>query len=153
MILHWKTHFPIKTQQNYSTWVSWACLVLKFLLLLSTADQGWLMPPPPPPPLCTCLSFGLAKFGAHLTVDKEQISTQYSFSFWMNDQRSQLPGSLHQTWPTLIINDRGGQCPIFVAESSVMPSQTKPPVSSFLSIVHTTTEKKLFNKAFKLCLN
>ena len=50
-----------------------------------------------------------------------------SLSFWMNDLRSKLPGSLHQTWPTLIINDSGGQCPIFTAESSVMPGQTKPP--------------------------
>lgn len=52
---------------------------------------------------------------------------RHSPSFWMNDLRSQLPGSLHQTWPTLIINDSGGQCPIFKAESSVMPGQTKPP--------------------------
>lgn len=58
---------------------------------------------------------------------REQISSQYSRSFWMNDLRSQLPGSLHQTWPTLIINDSGAQCPIFMAESSVIPGQTKPP--------------------------
>lgn len=57
----------------------------------------------------------------------EQISNQHRPSFWMNDLRSRLPGSLHQTMPTLIINDSGGQCPIFKAESSVMPGQTKPP--------------------------
>ncbi len=65
--------------------------------------------------------------GAPVLLAKEQISTRRSPSFWMNDLRSQLPGSLHQTWPTLIINDSGGQCPIFTAESSVMPGQTKPP--------------------------
>lgn len=72
----------------------------------------------------------------------EQI---YSPSFWMNDLHSQLPGSLHQTWPTLITNGSGGQCPIFTADSSVMPA---PRVSSFSSIAHSkVTEKNthLFN--------
>lgn len=57
---------------------------------------------------------------------KEQIS-RFGCSFWMNDLPSWLPGSLHQTWPTLVINDSGGQCPISVAESSIMPGQRKPP--------------------------
>lgn len=56
---------------------------------------------------------------------KEQLS-RLGCSFWMNDLPSRLPGSLHQTWPTLVINDSGGQCPISVAESSVMPGQRKP---------------------------
>lgn len=68
---------------------------------------------------------------------KEQISTQYSRSFWMNDLRSQPPGSLHQTWPTLKINDSGGQCPIFATESSVMPGQTKPPEFHHFRVLFT----------------
>lgn len=68
---------------------------------------------------------------------KEQISTRYSRSFWMNDLRSRLPGSLHQTWPTLIINDSGGQCPIFATESSVMPGQTKPPEFHHFRVLFT----------------
>lgn len=67
--------------------------------------------------------------GAAMQLVKEQMSTWYSPSFWMNDLHSQQLGFLHQTWPTLIINDSVGQCPIFTAESSVMPGQTNPPQS------------------------
>lgn len=80
--------------------------------------------------------------GTPLVSPKKQISTRCSPSFWMNDLRSQLPGSLHQTWPTLIINYSGGQCPIFTAESSVMPGQTKPPEFHHFQLLLTQSNRK-----------
>lgn len=91
-----------------------------------------------PCPCCVRTKFA----GAPLLLAKEQSSTRCSPSFWMNDLRSQLPGSLHQTWPTLIINDSGGQCPIFMAESSVMPGQTKPPEFHHFQLLLTPKQPK-----------
>lgn len=90
--------------------------------------------------------------GAPLTLAREQISSRRGRSFQMNDLRSQLPGSLHQTWPRLIINDSGGQCPIFTAESSVMPGQAKPPEFHHFQVLFTLKKQKrspqLFNNGY-----
>lgn len=116
-----------------------------FLFLTVCSDKPHFdCPPPPASPAWGCLQSRFT--GAAFPLAKEQISITNSSSFWMNDLLSQLRGCLHQTWPTLIINDRAGQCPIFTTESSVMPAQTKAPrVSSFSTTAHIgETEKKTF---------
>lgn len=142
VMLHRQTHFSTaKHQIQHICSPTWAFLCVRnstadligesyfcpwqslAWLLLAYSLSRWMS-------LCMLLVWVVlqtAFAGAPLLLAKEQISTWCSPSFWMNDLRSQLPGSLHQTWPTLIINDSGGQCPIFMAESSVMPGQTKPP--------------------------
>lgn len=63
-----------------------------------------------------------------------------------------VPNCLHQTWPMLIINDSGGQCPIFTAESSVMPGRAKPPEFHHFQVLFTLKKQKrspqLFNNGY-----
>lgn len=141
ILLHWQTHFlTVKPnmQPNMSFSLSWDYSGWfhrrKSNLLLASVKSSmtvvfFLESPQMNVSVCaTHLSCVQTRIGgAPMQLVKELMSTWYSPSFWMNDLHSQLLGFLHQTWPTLIINDSVGQCPIFTTESSIMPGQTNPP--------------------------